>query len=446
MRRIITLIAILVYTTNVFSEQNLIDYVVAQVGSKIILKSDLEMAIMQLEGQGYSIDDKTKCKTFEDLISQKILMYQAKLDSINVTYDEIKMRVDYTVEDYIRRLGSREQVEAYFKKDIDQIKTNLAKTMKEVLTTQKMRMKLTEEVAISMPEIKQFFSLMSEETLPMVPEKYEFAQITRDVKPSKEDKQKVKDKLNDFRERIMKGDASFSGLASLYSVCPSAKDRGELGFSNRASLDPNFAAVAFRLKKGEVSRVVKSEFGYHIIKLIDRKGDRINVRHILLRPEISAEQIQAQINVLDSISKGINEGKVTFEQAAKYYSSDEDSRANSGIAINSENGGVQFKLTDLNEEEAKVIPNLSINQISEPILSEAPRTKSKQLKLVKMLKIIPAHKLNYKDDYLAVKDQALNRKKEKTIKKWVEEKFKSTYIRIDNNHKKCSFLKERGIL
>lgn len=445
LKQLVLLVGVLC-TQLAFSEGKMIDYVVAQVGNNVILKSDLEAAIMQMEGQGYSIDEKTRCDVFEDLISKKILTHQAKLDSVTVSYDRIRQEVDYRIQVYVQKLGSKENMENYFNKEEAQIRKSLATSLKEMLTTQKMQKELTKDVSVSMPEVEQLFSLMPEETLPMVPEKYEYAQITRKIEPTKEDREKVKATLNAYRERILSGDATFSALASLYSVGPSAKNRGELGFTNRSSLDPEFAAVAFRLKKGEVSKPVKSSFGYHLIKMLERKGDRVNVQHILLRPEVSIDQISKQEKILDTITNLIDESKIKFSEAAKYYSSDENSRLNGGVAINAADGGVRFKKSEIDEQTMAQISKLKTGEISKAFIVEEARTGAKELKIIKLIKIIPAHSLNVKDDYQAVKNQAVQRKKEKVLKRWVEDKFKSTYIRVDNNHKTCPFLKERGIL
>ena len=422
----------------------MIDYVVAQVGGAVILNSDLENAIMHMEAQGYSIDEKTKCDIFEDLISKKILLHQAKLDSVTVSPSRIKQEVDMRISYIIKQLGSRENLENYYKKDIDKIRSEWKVTLKEQLVTKKMQKELTKDVSITMPEIKQLFSLMPKETLPLVAEKFKYAQIVRELKPSKESIEKIKKQLNEYREQIVNKETTFSGIAVMYSTCPSSLKGGELGYRNRSALDPDFAAVAFRLKKGEISRVVKSSFGYHIIQMIERKGDRINVRHILLNPKVSDTQIEKQTKILDSIVIGINDNKITFADAAKYYSSDEDTKSNGGLAINRD-GSMWFKKLDLVKEEKNTITDLNINEISKPFITEN-RNKIKTIKIVKLIAKVPSHKLNYEDDYLAVKNQALARKKERVIKDWVESKFKSTYIRIDNDHKACPFLKERGIL
>ena len=446
MRNILLLLIILISYTSISQSSNkMIDYVLAQVGGAIILKSDFENAIMQMEAQGYSIDEKTKCDIFEDLISKKILLHQAKLDSITVSNERIKQEIDYRINYFMQKLGSRKNMEDYFNKDIEQIKISMTNSLKEQLVTQEMQKELTKDISVSMPEIKQLFSLMSEETLPIVPEKYKFAQIVRKIKPSEESINKLKENLTKFRKQIINNEASFSGIAAMYSECPSSKKGGELGYTNRTALDPEFAAVAFRLKKDEVSRIVKSSFGYHIIKLIDRKGDRINVKHILLTPKISNIQIKNQSKILDSIIMNINNNKISFADAALYYSFDEETKANGGLAINKNDGSLYFKKVDLSDEAKKNIPLLTVNSISKPFVYENDK-KQKTIKIVKLIEKIKAHKLNYKDDYQAVKDQSTARKKERIIKEWIEKKIISTYIRIDNNHKSCKFLKERGIL
>lgn len=443
---IIFLIKIFSQDTNYKSEPTSIpiDYIVAEVGGRIVLLSDIESMAMQMKLQGYSINDETKCTIFNDLINAKILLHQAELDSIVVGDDRIAREVEYRVDYFKQKLGSTEKLEEYFRKPEKEIYKSLSENLKEQLTTQQMQQKITEIVEVTLPEIKQFFSLMEEETLPMVGQKYKYAQITREIPSDNEEIERIKNLLNNIRERILK-DESFSGLAVLYSECPSAPKGGELGYTNRSTLDPEFAGAAFKLKKGEISKIVKSQFGYHIIQMIDRKGERINVRHILMKPKISDSKLEKESKMLDSLKIKLEANKFSFSEVAQYASYDEDTRANGGIVINQTNGSSVFTETELPDKDKDIVKKLKVGEISDPFLSEDSK-KNNVLKIIKVFDIIPAHKLNFKDDYQAVKDQASERKKEKELEKWLKNKIKSTYIRIDEKHQNCPFLREKRLI
>ena len=438
------LVAFLVMaSTFAYGQEQVIDKVLAVVGNGVILKSDVEKQYLQLVAQGYDSYGDLKCEVFEDLLFQKLLVNQAYHDSIEVTDVEVDQRVDQRLGMIINQAGSEAALEEYFGKTMPEIKADLHKLLKEQLLTQKMQEKITEDIKITPSEVRKHFKKIPADSLPLINAEMEIAQIVRKPKISDEQIQSVKDRLTGFLERVKEGD-KFSTLAVLYSDDPgSAKNGGELGYVSRTDLVPEFAAVAFNLKEpGDVSRIVKSDFGYHIIQLIDRKGERINVRHILLVPEVDPMEKVRTTSYLDSVATLVRLDSLTFSDAARKFSTDEDSKMAGGLMINPNTGSTRFEADEIDHFTYYAIKDLKVGEISRPIEVKDQQGKS-YYKLLMIKSRTEPHVANLQEDYHFLQEFALAEKKQKTVDEWVRKKQKGTYIRVDKSYRNCDF-KNKG--
>ena len=426
-------------SVTVLAQEKVIDQVVAVVGGNIILESDIEEQYLQAIAQGFDYDGDLKCEIFEDLLYQKLLLNQAVIDSIEVTETEVEQRLDGRLGMMISQIGSEQALEEYFSRTIVEIKQDLREMLEEQLLTQKMQSEITQSIKITPSEVRRFFKDIHKDSIPLVNSEVEMAQIVVKPKITDDEIKKVKDKLNSFLARIEKGD-KFSTLAVLYSEDPgSAKNGGELGYISRTDLVPEFAAVAFNLTEpNEVSSIVTTEFGYHIIQLMDRKGERINVRHILLSPKISFEEKQRTTNLLDSLVKEIRSGNISFEDAAKKYSDDEDTNEGGGLIMNPRTGTSKFEADEIDRFLYFAIKDLNINEVSNAVESKDERNKT-IYKLIKLKNRTEAHQANMKQDYQFIQEIALSKKQQDEINNWISNKQKQTYVKINGSYKKCSF-------
>lgn len=424
------------------AQEEVIDKVLAVVGNNIILQSDVEKQYLQLIAQGYDSYGDLKCEVFEELLFQKLLVNQAYHDSIEVTESDVDQRVNARLSMIINQAGSESALEEYFNKTMPEIKADLRELLKEQLLTQKMQDKITADIKITPSEVRKYFKKIPQDSLPLINAEMEIAQIVRKPKISDTQIQEVKDKLKEFIERVKNGD-SFSTLAILYSEDPgSANNGGELGYVSRTDLVPSFAAVAFNLRdSNEVSGIVESDFGYHIIQLIDRKGERINVRHILLTPKIDPMEKMKTTNFLDSVATLIRLDSLTFTAAARRFSTDEDSKLSGGMMINPNTGNTRFEADEIDHYTYYAIKDLKIGEISRPIEIKDQRGKS-SYKLLMIKTRTEPHVANLKDDYHFVQEVALAEKKQKEVTEWLTKKQSNTYIRIDDSFKNCPFRNE----
>lgn len=437
-RYIVVLILISFYSSS-YAQDKVIDQVLAVVGKNIILKSDVENQYLQTIAQGIDTYGDLKCEIFEDLMYQKLLLNQAYHDSIEVTEAEVEQRLDARLNMILNQAGSQEALVEYFNKPMLEIKKDLRKLLRDQLLTQKMQTKITDEIKITPSEVRKYFNDIPKDSLPLINAKIEIAQIVRKPVISETQIEEVKRKLNDYIERIKNGD-SFSTLALIYSMDPgSAKNGGELGYVSRTDLVPEFAAIAFNLKEpGETSGIVESDFGFHIIQLIDRKGERINVRHILLSPQVDYGEVQKSKNFLDSISTLIRLDSMTFGSAARKFSEDEDTRYSNGVIINPATGLSRFETDEIDHQTYYAIKDLKVGEISDPIESRDRAGKSSYKVLMVKSRTEP-HVADLKNDYHYIQEIALADKREIAIDDWITNKQLNTYIRIDESYKNCSF-------
>lgn len=429
--------------TPVFSQPaRLIDKVVAVVGDHIVLSSDIEIQLLQLKASGSDKTNADRCQLIEDLLYQKLLLHQAQLDSVEVSEAQIQSELERRLRFFINQIGSEQKLEEYYQKSLSEIKSDFHDLIKEQLLVQTMQQKVTGSVKISPVEVKVFFDRIPKDSLPLIPSQIEVAHIVKKPVLSAEDKKALRDKLEAIRNRILKGE-DFGTLAYLYSEDPgSAKQNGELGFVARNTLVPEFAAVAFNIKPGEVSEIVETEYGLHIIQFIERRGEQVNVRHILVTPKPTMDDLLVAKSQLDSISNLlVNSDTLTFEQVAFLNSDDKDSKMNGGKIANPQNGTTRFDADVLGQLDGTLfftIDRLNPGEISEPILMQKPDG-SKSYRLIKLLSRSSPHRANMKEDYQKIQDIALIDKQNRLVKEWVDKRIQKTYIHVENDYKKCNF-------
>lgn len=411
----------------------------AVVGNKIILKSDVEAAYQQFLAQGNYASEIAKCQVLDQLLLNKLLLHHAAIDSVEVTEAQVQSELDSRMSYYIQQIGSEQKLEDYYQKSIPEIKEEFRPLIKDQLQIRMMQSKVAKNAAASPAEVKAFFANIPSDSLPYINAEIEYAQITRKIPLSDAEKVLVREKLESYRERIAKGE-DFAALAVLYSQDGSAKNSGELGFTNRGDLVPEFEAAAFKLKPGEVSQVVETKFGFHIIQMIERRGDQINVRHLLLKPQVSDEDIRLAGTFMDSIANLITNGVIDFSEAAKKFSDDSETRYNGGSVLNPQTGNTHFEPDQIDPTIFFILDKLSPGSNSAPTLSQSPE--GDQLYRMVMLKSRTSpHKANLTDDYQRLQEQTVMAKQNKIMEDWVQKKKKNTYIKIGEEYKSCDDLK-----
>ncbi len=440
-------ILLFIFSINVANSQEkmMIDRIAATVGDKIILQSDIENQVLQIMSQGYATSSDMDCEVLHQLLTQKLLLTQAELDSIEVGISRIESELERRLMYFVRQVGSEKKLEEFYNKSIIEIKEDFRPLIEEQLKTQMMQNSLVSSIDASPKTVKKFYKDLPKDSIPMINTQYEINQILVYPSQNEDARNESRDKLLSLRKRIIDGER-FSTLAVLYSEDPgSARRGGELGFRSRDELDPEFAKAAFRLSDdGGISRIVESEYGFHIIQLIARESNQVNVRHILIIPEVNIEQKIAAKNKLDSISNLIKLDSLHFNKAALIFSEDDQSRLNEGLMINPMNASIRFALDELPSFEYNVIKNLKVGEISEPFESRDENGKI-VYKIVKIKKMIESHRANLNDDYELIEQMTLMGKQQGIIEEWIQEKKKKTYIHIDESFLKCEFLEDGWI-
>ena len=422
--------------------QSVVDEVVWVVGDEAILKSDIEVTRLQAAMEGMHWKGNPDCAIPEQIAVQKLFLHQAAIDSIEVTENEIATGIEQRIDYMIQQIGSREKLEEYRKQSLTQIRQSMHDDLRDQMLIQRMKEHLVKDISVTHDEVRRFFRNMPADSVPYVPTEVEVQIIAQTPKISIEEINRVKDELREYTDRVNSGETSFQTLARLYSEDPgSRRSGGELDYTGRGMLDPAFAAVAFNLTDPKkISKIVESEFGFHIIQLVDKRGDKIKVRHILRKPVVSDSAVNASLVRLDSIAADIRAAKFTFEDGASVLSDDKDTRNNRGLMSNrSERGQTsRFRLQDLPPEVAKVVDTLKIGEISTafPMINERGKT---VCVIAKLKNRIEGHKATITEDFQVMKDMVLDKRREETLHNWVVDKIKSTYVRIGDEYRDCQF-------
>ncbi|MCQ2199225.1 MAG: peptidylprolyl isomerase [Paludibacteraceae bacterium] len=423
------------------AQDNIVDEIVWVIGDETILRSDVEQQRIRSQIEGEKINGDPYCVIPEQLALTKLFLDQAKIDSITVDEKTVNSQADMRINYMVSQIGSKEKLEEYFKKPMDEIREELREMVETQQYVQQVQNKIVGDIKSTPAEIRRYVSKLSEDSLPDIPAQLEVQILS--IAPNIEQSaiEEVKAQLRDYQDRIASGTTSFSTLALFYSEdVESGKRGGELGFMGRGQLVKEYADVAFAMyEPGKVSKIVESEFGFHIIQLIERRDERINTRHILLKPKPTAESMKAAKERIDSIMTAVNEKKfITFEQAVELYSTDKNTRNCSGILTNMQTGNSKFELQDLPQEVGRAVYVLNEGEISRPFLML--NSSGRQVYTVAKVKSkIPAHKANMKDDFVLLKRMYEEHKRQEILSDWIKKKQKEVYVRIDPNWRNCQF-------
>ena len=422
------------------AQNNIAEEVAWIVGDEAIYKSDIEEQYQQLQYERTPIDGNPYCVIPEQIAIDKLFLHQAKIDTIEVPNSTVQQSVDARINYFIANLGSKEKVEEYFRKPIPEIREQLMNTVRDQYTIQQVQSSLTKNVKATPSDVRKFYNSIPKDSLPLIQKQVEVEIITINPIIPQQEIDEVKSRLRDYAQRVNNGESDFSTLALLYSEDGSAMSGGEIGFKSRNDLVPEYANVAFNLNDPKkVSKIVETEFGYHIIQLIEKRGDRINTRHILLKPKVNQKDLDSAVVKLDSLRKDILANKYTFEQAALYVSQDKDFRNNKGLMMNPQTHTTLFEMADLPDEIGKVVDKLQVGEISEPFIAINKSNNRQQVAMVKLVRRIEAHKADLAEDFQVLKDMYENKRKAEIIDEWVKEKQKKTYVHISEGWRNCEF-------
>ena len=439
--RVLLLLGVWMVSSLSHAQDNIIDEVVWVVGDEAILKSDIEQARLQAQYQGIKFSKDPYCVIPEQMAVQKLFLHQAEIDSIEVADTDVLSMVDKRINYYVQQVGSKEKFEEYMNMTSTQIREKWREEVRNEMIADKMKQEIVGDIKVTPAQVRRYFNQLPPDSIPYIPTQVEVQIITQQPKIPQAEIDRVKARLRDFTERITSGETQFSTLARLYSEDPgTARQGGEMDFMGRGQLVPEFAAVAFNLTDPKkVSKVVETEYGFHIIQLIEKRGDRIKVRHILLKPQVSEEDLNASVAHLDSIANDIRTGKFTFESAALYLSDDKNSKNNNGLMPNSATGTSRFEMGQLPQESAVVVDKMNIGEISEAFTMIDAQNGKEKCAIVKLKTRIPGHKATITDDYQRLKAVVLEKLQNEKIQKWIAEKQKTTYVRINEKWKNCDF-------
>jgi peptidyl-prolyl cis-trans isomerase SurA len=417
----------------------IVDQIIGVVGSKMLKQSDLENDLLQYRSRGNMVEDGTKCEIYEQQLQQKLMVNQAMLDSLPVSETQVENELNSRLNGYIAQIGSTDKLEKLYNKSITDIKEDFRKSIRDMMLVQSMQNKIVGDIKITPSEVETFYNKLSKDSLPLINTQVELAQLALYPAYAEKSVLETKEKLLDLRKRILEGQ-SFRGLAGLYSEDPGSKaNGGEVGFETKAELDPEYAKAAFALSKpGEVSRIVESQMGYHIIQLIERRGDKVNTRHILMKPVPDPNAVTKVMQGLDSIAMFLRKDSLKWDQAVAYYSMDEDTRLNKGYLVNPQTGNTKFELENLPAMEYSVVKNMKVGQISSPFESHDKNGKI-FYKIITIKSITPAHKANLHDDYYMLQEAAKNQKKVSVLDEWFTEKQQTTFINVFDGFRNCGF-------
>ena len=437
MRKIVSIIFCLFVLLPLFAQPKMIDKVVGVVGDNIILLSDVEVQIQQAKAQGEVISDRLRCTIFDQLLLEKFFLAQAQLDSVYVSEDDVEAELDKRIRYFITTsFGNQQKLEEYYGKSTADLKDDFRKDIRNQMLAEKMQGKIYGNIKTTPSDVRSFYDDIPKDSLPYFNAEIELSQIVIKPKASQEAKDYALYKANQLRDEILKG-GDFAIKAKLNSEDPgSKKEGGDLGFITRGEMVQEFEAGAFKLKEGEVSEVIETQFGYHVIQCLERKGERIHVRHILITAPITSIDEQVAIRMLDSISSMIDSGSLTFEEAVKEYSEDEQSKSNRGAIINQNSGTSYFEMSELDGSLLFSMSDLKKGQLSQISPFEAPDGK-KAFRIIMIKSESEPHVANLRQDYSKIQNACKQAKQQEALVNWIQEKRGDAYIMIDEEYKSC---------
>jgi len=439
---ILASVLVLVGSAYIFANtDNVVEEVAWVVGDQPIWKSEIEEAYQNMLYEKTPINGDPYCIIPEQLAIEKLYLHQAEIDTVEISDNMVMQQVEAQINYYINSLGTKEKVEQMFHKSIPDLRESLREIVANRGRIQQVQQKLTESITSTPADVRRYFDRLQEDSIPYVPQQVEVQILTVAPAIPREEIDAVKARLREYADQVTRGERDFSTLAILYSQDPVSAGRGgELGFMGKGELVPEFAAVAFNLNDPKkVSKIVETEFGYHIIQLIEKRGDRVNVRHILLQPRVAEKDLIDAINRVDSLRNDILDGKFTFEEAVPVLSSDKDTRNNRGIMVNDATGSPRFEMSQLPQEIAREVNNLQPGEISKAFIMKDPKHNQDIVAIVKLSNRIEGHRANLSEDYQLIKGMYENAKRAEVLDKWLKNKIKNTYIRIEEGWRDCEF-------
>lgn len=440
MKRVVLLILlVMVATVSSYSQPKPIDKIVAVLGESIILTSDIDGQYSQYMAQGYKEDGELRCQILESLLTQKMLQNQAMIDSLEISEQQVEDELNRRIKYFISQIGSAEKLEQFIGKSILEFKSELREDVRAVIMAQNMQQEITRSINVTPNEIKQFYETIPKDSLPFFNKEVQIGIITKKPAVSAKAKQEAKDKLESLRERVAKGE-DFATLAILYSQDGSAKSGGELGFVGRGELVKAFESVAFKLRPGELSAVVETEFGFHIVQLIERRGEQVNVRHILIKPTFDYEDLLNAKKVLDSVYNLLLTKEITFADAAQKFSDDDGTKNNAGLMLNPQDGSTKIPSDQVDPAIYFQLENMKVGEMAPPAQFKTP-TGETAYRIINFVSKTEPHQANLKDDYQKIQQAALQSKQNKTMEEWLSKRRKQTYIKINEEFSSCEKLK-----
>ncbi len=433
-------LSFLLLSASLLAQQNVIDEIVWVVGDEAILLSDVEEQRLRAEYENTPIKGNPYCVIPEQLAIQKLFLDQARIDSVKPSDDQVDDQVKQRIDYMVQQMGTSARVEEYFGKPMDQIRDQMNEVVRNQMTLQQEQKKIVGDIQPTPAEIRRFYNHLSKDSLPTVPEQVEVQILSISPKVRPQAIEQVKDRLRDFQKRVESGESSFSTLAALYSQdLGSAAHGGEIGLMGKGQLAPEYAEVAFSLKDPKkVSRIVQTDFGYHIIQLIQRKDDKVNTRHILLKPEYTLADRDSAKQALDSLTNLIRLEKITFDDAVLLYSTDKSTKNSNGMLSNPRTGETRFQTKELSSDVSSVITNMNIGEISRTFVMKNSNGDDVYT-VVKLKNKILSHKANMTDDYQLLKDLYVQNKTDEVLHDWISEKQKDVFVQIGDKWKNCEF-------
>lgn len=442
MKYLLTISAFLLFSAAKAQDGVTIDKIVAQVGDNIVLLSDLQGQRLQAVQAKMDIDDQFDCRVLEELMYQFLLINQAKLDSIVVSDAQVDAEMENRLRVIEAQIGSRQKMEEFYGKSVAQIKKEFKENIRDQLLAQEMERQITSEVSVTPREVEAFYNNIPKDSIPFINSKLRFQQIVIYPEITAADKQKSYDKLEKIRQDIVSGKKSFSTMAIIHSMDPGSSNKGGEIVASRGMMVPQFEATAFKLEIGQVSEVFETDYGYHILQLLDRKGDDYKCRHILIIPEYSDDAITMAALRLDSAYKKLTAKEITWDEAVIRYSNDESTKENKGIITNPITGDQQWDMEDLNQVDQQIYlltDQLDEGDISQPSLYQNYMERKEGVRIVRLMQRTPPHTANLKDDYSLIQKAAENDKKQEVIQSWTQSKIKNAYVKIDPDFHTCEF-------
>ncbi|HRF68560.1 MAG TPA: peptidylprolyl isomerase [Muribaculum sp.] len=429
------------------AQNNIVEEVVWWIGDEPIYKSEVEEMYQTMLYEHNEIDGNPYCVIPEQLAIEKLFLHQAELDSVTVQDAMVMQEVDRRINYMITNLGTQEKVEQFYRRPMPEIRETMVDAIRNTYKVREVQNSLTKDLKITPSDVRKYFSQLPADSIPFVPLQVEVQIMTLNPVIPREEIDEVKSRLRDIADKVNKGETEFSTQAIFYSQDPGTSMRGgEVGFMGRGHLEPEYAAVAFNLNDPKkVSKIVETQFGYHIIQLIEKRGDRINTRHILMRPKVTDKDLTEALHRLDTVRSEIMGEKYTFEEAVPYVSQDKDTRNSRGVMVNDNNGTTRFEMADLPQEVSKAVNTMSVGELSKPFIMKEPKRNRDIVAIVKLTNRIEGHRANLSDDYQMIKGMYENSIKEKMVSEWIEKKIKDTYVRIEDGWRDCDFKHEGWI-